>query len=195
MRIRSGSSGMTDPVFQALIPFMMVSRQDPGVREGQEWNRPDSSPVSKSYYRPKTCAELEVNTSDSIAWESLPGIGPVLASRILKFRQRLGGFAFVDQVRETYGLPDSTFQKIRPCLILTTAPKKLAINLLGEEEMKSHPYIGYKLAKTLTAYRQHHGPFRSLEDLFPIPVASMEAWEKLEPYLDFSGTTPTPPPN
>ncbi|MBK6949695.1 MAG: helix-hairpin-helix domain-containing protein [Haliscomenobacter sp.] len=101
---------MTDPVFQALIPFMMVSRQDPGVREGQEWNRPDSSPVSKSYYRPKTCAELEVNTSDSIAWESLPGIGPVLASRILKFRQRLGGFAFVDQVRETYGLPDSTFK-------------------------------------------------------------------------------------
>ncbi|MBK8656104.1 MAG: helix-hairpin-helix domain-containing protein [Haliscomenobacter sp.] len=187
--------GMTDPVFEALTPFMTIGRQDSGNRVGQKWVSADSSPVSKSYYRKKTCDELEINTSDSVGWESLPGIGPVLASRILKFRQRLGGFVSVDQVRETYGLPDSTFQKIRPCLILATAPKKLAINLLGEEELKSHPYIGYKLAKTLTAYRQHHGPFRSVEDLFPIQAASREAWEKLGPYLDFSGTTPAPPPN
>lgn len=187
--------GMTDPVFQALTPFMMMSQQDAGKRVGQERIMPDSSPVSKGYYRPKRCAELEINTSDSIEWESLPGIGPVLASRILKFRQRLGGFISIDQVRETYGLPDSTFQKIMPCLILTSSPQKLAINLLGVEELKSHPYIGYKLAKTLIAYRQHHGPFRSLEDLFPIPAAPREAWEKLGPYLDFSAPTPTPPPN
>ncbi len=185
--------GMTDPVFHALTPYMTMGRQESGSRVGQERVTPDSSPVSKNYYRPKTCGELEINSSDSIGWESLPGIGPVLASRILKFRQRLGGFASVDQVRETFGLPDSTFQKIKPCLILAVAPKKLSINALGEEELRAHPYVGYKPAKTIVAYRQHHGPFRSLEDLLPIPVLSREAWEKLAPYLDYSGS-PIPPP-
>ncbi|NJL77073.1 MAG: helix-hairpin-helix domain-containing protein, partial [Saprospiraceae bacterium] len=36
------------------------------------------------------------------------------ANRIVKFREALGGFASVEQVAETYQLPDSTFQKIKP---------------------------------------------------------------------------------
>ena len=66
----------------------------------------------------KKLEKTDINQADSVAWSLLPGIGEKLASRIIHFRERLGGFFQVDQVAETFGLPDSTFQKIKPCLRL-----------------------------------------------------------------------------
>lgn len=47
---------------------------------------------------------------------ALPGIGSKLANRIVTFREKLGGFYAVEQLKETYGLPDSTFQMLKPYL-------------------------------------------------------------------------------
>ncbi len=59
---------------------------------------------------------IDVNQADTTAFIALPGIGSKLASRIVNFRNKLGGFYSVEQVGETFGLPDSTFQLIKPRL-------------------------------------------------------------------------------
>src|SRR5205814_1788548 len=64
---------------------------------------------------------IDLNTSDTSALIALPGIGSKLASRIISFREKLGGFYAVDQVSEIYGLPDSTFEKIRVFLKIQDA--------------------------------------------------------------------------
>lgn len=61
---------------------------------------------------------LDVNTATAADFEQLPGIGPALAGRIVKFRAKLGRFPSVEALARTYGLPDSTFRRIRPCLTL-----------------------------------------------------------------------------
>lgn len=61
---------------------------------------------------------LNVNTATAADFERLPGIGPTLAGRIVKFRAKLGRFPSVETLARTYGLPDSTFRLIRPCLTL-----------------------------------------------------------------------------
>jgi competence protein ComEA len=61
-------------------------------------------------------AVIDINSSDTTAFISLPGIGSKLAARIINFREKLGGFYSVTQVGETFGLPDSTFQKIKQYL-------------------------------------------------------------------------------
>lgn len=61
---------------------------------------------------------LDVNTATAADFERLPGIGPTLAGRIVKFRAKLGRFHSVETLTRTYGLPDSTFRQIRPCLTL-----------------------------------------------------------------------------
>jgi DNA uptake protein ComE-like DNA-binding protein len=127
---------------------------------------------------------VDINTADSAQWESLPGIGPVLAARIVKFRERLGGFYSIRQVGETFGLADSTFNKIQPSLRLhTVSLKKLDLNLTDEKSLALHPYIRYKLARLIVLYRSNHGPFRQPEDLLGIPLVDDSIYRKIEHYI------------
>ncbi|MBL7743240.1 MAG: helix-hairpin-helix domain-containing protein [Chitinophagaceae bacterium] len=127
---------------------------------------------------------VDINTADTSAFIALPGIGSKLAARIVNFRDKLGGFWTIDQVKETYGLPDSTFQKIKPRLQLGTTPvKKININTATMDELKAHPYIKYNLAKPIVAYREEHGAFSKIEDIRKIMAITEESYQKMSPYL------------
>jgi competence ComEA-like helix-hairpin-helix protein len=122
--------------------------------------------------------------ADTTAFIALPGIGSKLASRIISFRDKLGGFYSVEQVGEVYGLQDSTFQKIRKWLKLENASvKKININTATAEELKSHPYIRWNLAKLIIAYRNEHGAFGKTGDLKNITEVTEEVFEKMNHYL------------
>ncbi|MBO9571783.1 MAG: helix-hairpin-helix domain-containing protein, partial [Chitinophagaceae bacterium] len=64
----------------------------------------------------KPAFPIDINTADTTAFISLPGIGSKLANRIVSFRSKLGGFNSVEQIRQVYGLRDSVFQLIYPML-------------------------------------------------------------------------------
>ena len=147
------------------------------------------SPKSKDAIQPaKTFAArysiIDVNMADTTAFISLPGIGSKLASRIVTFREKLGGFYSVEQIGETYGLPDSTFQKIKQYLKLDNASvKKININTATLDEMKAHPYIKYSLANPIVAYRNEHGAFSKIEEIKNIMAVTDEIYNKIAPYL------------
>lgn len=127
---------------------------------------------------------IDINTADTTAFISLPGIGSKLAFRIVNFREKLGGFYSIEQIREIYGLPDSTFQKIKQNLIYKNADiKKININSASKEEMKTHPYIKWSLANAIVEYRNQHGNYSSLEDLKKISVITEEVFDKIKFYL------------
>jgi competence ComEA-like helix-hairpin-helix protein len=127
---------------------------------------------------------VDINLADSTAFEKLPGIGPKLASRIVNFRDKLGGFYQVEQVAETYGLADSVFQKIRSKLIMgSTTVKQININNADSKELHKHPYIGWNIANAIVQYRQQHGPFSELTEVLQIDLFTHETFQKLSPYL------------
>ena len=139
---------------------------------------------AEDYVRKKPQQQpVNINTADSSELESLPGIGPRLASRINSFREKLGGFYSIDQVAETYGLPDSTFQKIRPYLQFSGEVKKISINQADRDELSRHPYIRWKMANAITEYRKQHGDFRQLEDLKKVFLVDEASFIKMLPYL------------
>ncbi len=134
----------------------------------------------------RPCRPLDVNQADTSAWQALPGIGSVLARRIIKFRSKLGGFQRLEQVGETFGLADSVFQKIKPCLQLNSpATASIKINEADLKTLGGHPYLGFKLAKVIIAYRDEHGPFGHLDDLLKIGVLDQAQVEKLRGYVVF----------
>ncbi len=149
--------------------------------------------TQKSKYKPYEKKEfsyqqrtVDINYGDSAAFESLPGIGPTLAKRIIAFREKLGGFYAIEQVAETYGLPDSTFQKIKGSLKMASFEiKKININIATKEELQSHPYIRYKIASLIIAYRTQHGKFESVDDLEKIQGFDREALGKMKQYVSF----------
>jgi competence ComEA-like helix-hairpin-helix protein len=126
---------------------------------------------------------VNINEADTSAFIALPGIGSKLAARIVAFRDKLGGFYSVDQVGETFGLPDSTFQKIRPLLRSSETIRQFNINTATKEELKTHPYIKWALANAIIEYRTQHGNFKTLEELKNIALIDEEIFRRIVPYL------------
>jgi competence protein ComEA len=127
---------------------------------------------------------VDVNAADTSAFIALPGIGSKLAARIVNFRDKLGGFYSIGQVSETYGLPDSVFQKIKSYLRLeNNSVKKININTATKDEMKSHPYLRWNLANAIVEYRNQHGNYSSPDDLKKITAITEEIFAKIRPYV------------
>ncbi|ACU58785.1 helix-hairpin-helix domain-containing protein [Chitinophaga pinensis] len=174
--------GLSPVLACELLPYVRISapvaKKDTGYPSGTAFA------ARQPYKVGKRIPQLDINTADSMQWEALPGIGPVLAARIVKFRDRLGGFYTVAQIGETFGLPDSTFNKIQPYLRLSTVSlKKLDLNQTDEKSLAQHPYIRYKLARLIILYRSNHGAFRRLDDLLGIPLVDDSIYRKIEHYI------------
>ncbi len=164
-------------------------------RTGADWSRQPTggnyraSPFSRdkgytAYKRNMPGRVIDINQADSAAWESLPGIGPVLAGRIMRFRERLGGFYEMAQVGETWGLADSVFKKIQGMLVMgAVSLRKTDLNQTDEKSLAQHPYINTKLARLIVRYRSNHGPFRHPEELKGIALVNDSIYRKLEKYL------------
>ncbi len=130
---------------------------------------------------------LDINTADSMAFEALPGIGEKLSSRIVRYRERLGGFASVDQLKEVYGLHDSVLQRFNHRLKVEAGhvPQKIKLNTCTYPELRKHPYVTHVLAKSILAFKAAHGPFKSKEDLLKIASVDVATIGKLLPYCSF----------
>lgn len=127
---------------------------------------------------------ININEADTAAFIALPGIGSKLSARIVAFREKLGGFYSVEQIGETYGLPDSTFQLIKGRLQPGAGEmRKLNVNAATKEELKMHPYIRWNLANAIVEYRNQHGAFKSLDELKNIALMDEATFRKIAPYL------------
>lgn len=131
-----------------------------------------------------TPVNVNINTATPDEWQKLYGIGPTYAKRIVKYREALGGFYAVSQVAETYGIADSAFQSILPQLKLDVAAiRTININTANKDDLAAHPYISWKKAKVIVAYREEHGAFESLQDVRKVRAISDELFEQLKAYL------------
>ena len=128
---------------------------------------------------------IDVNKATSEEWLQLRGIGATFAARIIEQREKLGGFASLDQLKEIHGLPDSTFRNITPYLkFSTTIFRKISVNKATYETI-THPYLTRKQVDVIVRFRLNHGNYKNIEDLKKTGVFTNEALEKLKPYLIF----------
>lgn len=127
---------------------------------------------------------VQVNSADTSALIALPGIGSKLAARIINFRDKLGGFYHTEQIKETYGLPDSTFQMLKPYLqVDSESVRKINLNTATKDALKAHPYVKWTLANAIVEYRNQHGNFKNIEDLKKIMLIDEPTFNKIAPYF------------
>ena len=175
--------GLFPNEFERIAPYIKIETIDETNSNKSFTDKPLTGNMPAKTYAPRY-AILDINLADTTAFISLPGIGSKLAARIVNFRDKLGGFYAVAQVGETFGLPDSTFQKIKQYLKLeNTSIKKININTATVDELKLHPYIRWGLANPIIAYRNEHGPFLKVEDLKKVMAVTEEIYNKMAPYL------------
>jgi competence ComEA-like helix-hairpin-helix protein len=111
--------GLKNEDADRLIPYVKLEPSQSSLSAKTEI-KSDTSGKQNTYIKPKpSYKKIDINTATAEEWKALPGIGDVLANRIVKFRNKLHGFSSVEDIKKTYGLPDSTYQKILPLLILS----------------------------------------------------------------------------
>ena len=174
--------GLAEEDYQRLLPYIDIP--DPQA----EWASAEAIPevaLPSSYDKTEHPLTVDINRATAEEWQRLRGIGPAYSRRIVKFRDKLGGFHSVEQVKETYGLPDSVYQSILLQLRPSPIFQKLAVNLASVEELAAHPYLRWDDARMIIRYRQEHGAYHSPADLQQLYGLPAETLVKMEPYWDF----------
>lgn len=173
--------GLRPEEAERLIPFVSIAESANSNKYTYASDAGNALPAPNKTFNSRI---IDINVADTTAFIALPGIGSKLASRIISFRDKLGGFATVNQVGETYGLQDSTFQKIKTNLRCNKdVVKTININLADINILKSHPYIKWNIANAIYNYRLQHGNFKSIDDLKKIEIITEKTFVKLSPYL------------
>jgi competence ComEA-like helix-hairpin-helix protein len=135
--------------------------------------------------QPKITAVIDLNLADTTQLKTIYGIGSKLSARIVAYRNKLGGFISVNQLKEVYGLDSVVINEVKKKFQVTPNfhPIQINLNTTNETELAKHPYIKTKLAQTIIAFRHQHGAFKQVDDLKQITILKDEAFEKIKPYL------------
>lgn len=125
---------------------------------------------------------VDLNLADTTEFMKIPGIGPVYAKMIVDYRQRLGGFHNISQLKELDALPED----IGDWVHVSMPPKdKLRINRLSVTQLRSHPYISFYQAKAIIDLRKREGDIKSTRQLLFLNEFTEDDILRLTPYLSF----------
>ncbi len=128
---------------------------------------------------------VDANAADTLTLQRVPGIGPVLARRILYYRQALGGFVSVSQVLEVEGVPASVARWF--VVDEHDATKHVRRLDLNRDEFKTllrHPYLSYEQVRAIAQFRHLH-PILNLQTLRGLTGFTDEDVQRLAPYVCF----------
>lgn len=148
----------------------------------------NEKPEYIQYERQEKLSDTEfiyLNETDTVIWKKVPGIGSVYAARIVKYRNLLGGFTSVEQLKEVYGISDEVFQQIAPFVREDDNFTKLNINELTFKEINAHPYINYKQTKAIMNLRNRKGNIQSTNELAMLDEFTSEDIERIAAYIEF----------
>ena len=177
-----------DSIFQILktfiqLPEKVIAKTDIKENSGEPvLVKPLITELKK-----ETIVKVDINRAGVSDYESLRGIGPVYAKRILKYRSLLGGYIKVTQLAEVYGVTDSLVVSLKGWLTVQESfiPIKLKINIASFKQLVAHPYISYEQAGDILNTKSKYGKFKSNSDLKNLSLFSTRELEKLQSYLAY----------
>ncbi|MGK7392534.1 MAG: ComEA family DNA-binding protein [Candidatus Cyclobacteriaceae bacterium M2_1C_046] len=128
---------------------------------------------------------FNINQADSLTLIKIRGIGPVLSSRIIKYRNLLGGFTDTIQYKEVYGLSPEVLEQLYLSAVIDKDFKAVPLNIneADKETLARHPYISWKIAGAIVAFRKQHGKFGTLDELLEIKLLDHKTFKRIVPYL------------
>lgn len=177
--------GIRKELVDTLMPYIRIETAN---EKGSNQEKKIVISGNQSYAK-RIPQKIDINTADQAAWEQLPGIGPVLAGRILKYRAYLGGFSSVDDIKKTYGLSDSVFSFLQPFLQIN--PENISSDNTGKstvrlpsintasEALLIKAGVNPAIASAIVQYRKQYGLFGQIEDLRKIVFIQTAQYEQL----------------
>jgi competence protein ComEA len=162
--------GISDEIALKLFPYIIIGKDSLISQKTVPYNK----------------QKIDLNNCDTALLNSLPGIGPVLSLRIIKYRNLLGGFASKGQLKEVYGLPGETYNMINDRVFTDSAViKRININEAEYRDLIKHPYFEKYDVEAILKYRKIKGRISGMTELTGSKILSDEKAKKIKPYLIF----------
>ncbi|MAD97079.1 MAG: hypothetical protein CMB99_07100 [Flavobacteriaceae bacterium] len=130
-------------------------------------------------------ATVDINLASKEDLKLIAGIGEKRAETILKYRKRIQGFTYKDQMNEVWGLDATIVENIWKVFAIVKKPEiqKLNINTASFKEVLRIPYINYELCKAIFDYRDLVAEIQSLTELQRIEGLSKNKYDRIVLYL------------
>lgn len=175
--------GLTEEQYTRLAPYIRLSpadtmRQKP-IQLLLSQEKADTLARIEKY---PAGTVVELNGADTTELKKIPGIGSGIARLIVGYRQRLGGFCRIDQLREI----NLDYEQLRPWLRVDTAQiRRINLNRTGVERLRSHPYFDFYQAKAIVEWRKRNGKLRNLKPFVLYEEFTEADFERMRPYVCF----------
>lgn len=168
---------ISDELYMQLLPYIQL---------------PDSIPKSEKITElkadklsSKAPLVIDINYADSAELIKLYGIGPYLASSIVKHREKLGGYHSVHQLLDIWRISDTLIDRLDTQLQISPIPLiKLNINRLSANELKKHPYIRWNVANSIEQMRKQYGLYKNIEEIRRSALINDSLYKRIKPYIE-----------
>ena len=178
--------GMTDSMYQALTPYIDIAKEkvDSLVRDslGVDSVRVDSLPK----WLEKKDTVLNLRTADTTELKMIRGIGSYRARQIVRYREQLGGFTYVEQILEAKGMENVDSDSLLTHFFIDSVKvERMNVNVVGVKRLSRHPYLRFEQAQAIYELRRKKLCLDSIQQLQQIDGLDSKTVEKIAPYLNF----------
>jgi len=184
---------ISDEFYKKVEPYIKIEnspQQQKNIQLEQNENELQATFDKKPTYfekpKQKEFEPIELNSADTSVLKSLKGIGSFYAVKILRYKQKLGGFIKKEQLLEIPEIDSVLYQSIKNSILLdSTLIDKIPINKVSSFKLSGHPYFSKNLALALINYRDRNGKYTTKNDLKKCLLVNDKIFNKIVPYLSF----------
>lgn len=159
-------------LYELIKDSLYYPKRESGVKNDQ-WKKKEKRVIS-----------VDLNAANQSDLESIPGIGPYFASKIIEHRIKLGGFIGKEQLLEVWNFDEEKYERIKEFIVLNNSEiSKININTATWEELRNHPYISSQVANSIVKMREQPPGYKEIDDIKRSKLIDEELFHKLKPYL------------
>ena len=174
---------VSDSLLNAISPYFKFPDW---VNKKKEFKNYKNYP-NTAFAKKEKIVIIDINKATQEELIKIYGIGEVISLRILKFKESLGGFVSMEQMKDVWGLSPEVIENLNSHFKVLVPPsvKKVDINNASIKELSQFPYFNYQLAKQIVTFRSMNGDIKNIDDLTKIKGLSIDKANIIVLYLDF----------
>ncbi len=163
--------GLSDTLYSQLIPYIQID-QDTFTNE-----LINNVKIEDSLYT------LNINSANIEELIKLKGIGPKRAELITKYRNNLGGFYDINQLKEVWSIDQEVFDQFSGMIYVDSTYRIMKIKEMSFKEILSHKYFDYQTTKLIKNYFDKHDQKSQLDDFIRLTPIDSTQLNRIIPYL------------
>ena len=133
---------------------------------------------------------IDINTASLEMLRSVPGMSENNAREIILYRERHGGFADIEELKQLPSFDEDTYLRVADKLFASDSvdfyvPQHLRVNINTADirELKTVPGMDSDVAENIIAYRKKYGDFQSVQELKDVYGIGEDTYNKIAGYL------------